>query len=1519
MKKILSPKWVGARFRGKGDVLHKVVLSAAAIVLLGGFLFAGHAFAAVSVTAAPSGGNISVDKAANGSSPAYTSIGNIVITEGAQTDFADTAGAFETLILTAPSGWEFQAATGSVVAANPGNVSNESISVSTSAITLTFKVKNNTTRTDTVTVSGIKVRSTDGTSLPQSGNILRTSGNPGTATIAGITNDSTNFGALSQAAGGVAKASIVANSTTVEAPGIAILTITLRDTFNHLVPDGTSATLNSTFGTPSGSGTSVSGVISRNVSASAVGTASLTIGTSTMSGDTSISFVDTTAPVIAGHADINSEATSPSGAAVSYTAPNSTDAVDGTLAASCLPASGSTFALGTTTVTCTKTDAHSNVATPTTFSIHVGDTTAPVITLLGSGTVPLTVGDSYTDAGATASDIVDGTITGSIVTTVTPGPVDTSAPNTFTVHYNVSDAAGNAALEVTRTVTVSPAPPATHTITVSTGANGSISPAGPGVSVPDAGSQGFTITADPGYHIASVLVDSLPVGTSTIYTFNNVTADHTISASFAVDPIDQTISFGPLADKVYGDADFSVNATSTSGLPVSFSTLSSACSVTGGNVIHLISNGSCTITASQAGDATYNPAPDVQQTFAIAQKTLTITGILVTSKVFDGTTVATIDASAASLGGGVVGGDTVFVSTSTATGSFTDANAGTSKTVTLSGLLGGADAGKYIATASATGDITAEPITVTAAADSKTYDGTTSASATPTVTSGTLYGTDSGSFSEVYADKNAGTGKTLTPSGTVSDGNGGNNYAITFTPSTNGTITAKDLTVSATGQNKIYDGTTAATVTLTTDALGGDTVTATSTSGTFADKNVGTGKTVSVSGISISGADAGNYNLLSTTANTTADITVRSLSITADNASKVYGDADPALTYTPNPGDLVGGDSITGSLTRAAGESVNTYAISENVALSAGSNYTATFTPGTFTITAKTINVAADAGTKVFGTSDPALTYTNDPLSFSDSFTGALTRDPGEAVGTYNITQGTLALSSNYNLVFTGALFTITNTPPTANADSLVVDEDNALPINLSGTDTDGTVVEYEVLSGPANGVFTYSTTTGAGTYTPNLNYNGSDTITFRVRDNAGAWSAASADVSITINPVNDDPVLGAIGSQVVDELTTLSFTATSTDVDGGTPVYSLSGAPAGASIDSSTGQFTWTPTEAQGPGIYGFDVIVSDGAGGSDSETVTTTVNEVNISPVADDQFATTTTNNALLITLGGHDDDLPPNTLTYQIYVAPAHGVLGEVIGNQVTYTPNPGFGGRDSFQFRINDNTSANPDALSNVATVSMVVIDPPHTDLPPGDYVGSQFIHLTAAGATSIRYTDDGTTPNCSTSNPYTTIELKVNLNLKVISCYDGVPAVQSDVQNFVYGYVNGPVATGTGGSSTGVGSTGGPATGGGQVLGVSTGPTENGTGSASTGGGKVLGASIFQFTKNLRYGMRDSDVTELQKVLKKLGLFNAEPTGYFGPLTLAAVKAYQRSHGILPVSGFFGPLTRASLNALLPTL
>lgn len=169
-----------------------------------------------------------------------------------------------------------------------------------------------------------------------------------------------------------------------------------------------------------------------------------------------VKVVDQDAPVVTiTPATQTVEATSPSGATASYTVTASDD-VDGDVSdsLSCDHASGDTFPIGVTTVTCQATDSNENTGYGS-ATVTVVDTTAPVITLNGNANVTLTVGDDYTDAGATAADIVDV----SDVVSVGGDVVDTSTAGTYTVTYDAVDEAGNHATQVTRTVTVNePAP-----------------------------------------------------------------------------------------------------------------------------------------------------------------------------------------------------------------------------------------------------------------------------------------------------------------------------------------------------------------------------------------------------------------------------------------------------------------------------------------------------------------------------------------------------------------------------------------------------------------------------------------------------------------------------------------------------------------------------------------------------------------------------------------------------------------------------------------------------------------------------------------------------------------------------------------------------------------------------------------------------------------------------------------------------------------------------------------------------
>jgi len=156
------------------------------------------------------------------------------------------------------------------------------------------------------------------------------------------------------------------------------------------------------------------------------------------------------------------------------------------------------------------------------------------------------------------------------------------------------------------------------------------------------------------------------------------------------------------------------------------------------------------------------------------------------------------------------------------------------------------------------------------------------------------------------------------------------------------TVNQTLLTVTATGVNKVYDGTTTAEVTLSDNRIPGDVFTDSYISATFANKNVGTGITVTVTGISISGPAAGNYSLASTTITTKANITSRVITVVAYPQMKVLNAPDPTLTYAIVLGSLAPGDSFTGALTRAPGQAVGMYAIEQGT-LALSTNYTLIF------------------------------------------------------------------------------------------------------------------------------------------------------------------------------------------------------------------------------------------------------------------------------------------------------------------------------------------------------------------------------------------------------------------------------------------------------------------------------------------------------------------------------------------------------------------------------------------------
>jgi filamentous hemagglutinin family protein len=420
---------------------------------------------------------------------------------------------------------------------------------------------------------------------------------------------------------------------------------------------------------------------------------------------------------------------------------------------------------------------------------------------------------------------------------------------------------------------------------------------------------------------------------------------------------------------------------------------------------------------------------------------LGITGaITAANKTYDGTTAATITDRTLT---GVISGDTVSYVGGVAT--FADKNAGLGKTVTATGLgLAGVDANNYTVNTTATtaADIATLAITGAITASNKTYDGTDAATISGRTLSGVISG-DAVSYvggTAVFADKNAGLSKTVTATGLGLAGTDAGNYTVNDTATTTADIAALGITGAITAVNKVYDGDTTAAITsrTLTGVISGDTVSYVGGTATFADKNAGLAKVVTGVGLTLSGADAGNYTV-NTTALTAADITQRSLTVTADmGQTKIYGDADPLpYAYAITSGNLVTGDSLSGALSRDAGENVGTYAITQNT-LTAGSNYDLTFLTNAFAITPATLTYLATPVEIFQGVPFPPFTGTVQGFKGSDTLASATTGTPAFTTtapnsnfpGTFPIDGS--GLSANFgNYVFV---------QDPANATALVID-----------------------------------------------------------------------------------------------------------------------------------------------------------------------------------------------------------------------------------------------------------------------------------------------------------------------------------------------------------------------------------------------------------------------------------------------------------------------------------------------
>ena len=334
--------------------------------------------------------------------------------------------------------------------------------------------------------------------------------------------------------------------------------------------------------------------------------------------------------------------------------------------------------------------------------------------------------------------------------------------------------------------------------------------------------------------------------------------------------------------------------------------------------------------------------------------------------------------------------------------------------------------------------------------------------------------------------------------------------------------------------------------------------------------------------------------------------------------------------------------------------------------------------------------------------------------SLSWSGNGAFTYTPtadfnGSTSFTYTVEDG------NGGVATATVTITVTASPdnPVAVTDTIVTDEDTpgSTDVLVNDFDVDGDTLAIDFIGTPSNGSVA---NLGGGVleYTPDPDFNGSDSFTYTVSDGTGRF--ATATVNITVNPVNDDPV-AVDDAASTDEDVPVSVNAISNDTDpdgDALTISSFTQAADGSVADLGGGVLEYTPD----PGFFGtdsFTYTISDSQGGSATATVNVTIASVNDDPVAVDDTITTDEGVAASVDVLANDGDADGDTVTISAIGTPTNGSVADLGGGVLEYTPDPGFFGTDSFTYTISDGAGGSATATVNV-TVNPVNDDPVAVD-------------------------------------------------------------------------------------------------------------------------------------------------------------------------------------------------------------
>ena len=491
-------------------------------------------------------------------------------------------------------------------------------------------------------------------------------------------------------------------------------------------------------------------------------------------------------------------------------------------------------------------------------------------------------------------------------------------------------------------------------------------------------------------------------------------------AAITINQADQTISFAALSNKTYGDADFPVSASATSGLPVSFSA-SGSCTISG-STVHITGAGSCTITAAQPGDANYNAAEDAQQAFSIGKATPAIIWSD-PADIFYGTALSNAQLNAASsFQNAPVDGAFVY---NPAAGGVLNAGAGQ----TLSVEFTPADTANFnSAAASVQINVLKAALVVTAENKSKTYG---DAAVPFTVTySGFVNGDDEADLGGALAFNFVDAATTLvgvhpiTPSGLTSS-----NYAVSFAGGTL-TVGAAQLIVTPANKSRLYGSANPALDGMVAGLQNADDITASYATTADAASSVGNYAIT----VALSDPDGKLPNYAVTLNTGQLSVTPAPLSIAADNKSRLYGAANPLLTGTVN--GVLNNDGIdaTYATTANAASPVGGYAITVTTVDPNNrlSNYDLTIDEGTLTVDPAALTVSTDNKSRQYGLGNPTLTGNVSGAQNNEAFdvSYATPATAASDAGDYQIVpQASGATLSNYTVTYVNGTLTVTKAP----------------------------------------------------------------------------------------------------------------------------------------------------------------------------------------------------------------------------------------------------------------------------------------------------------------------------------------------------------------------------------------------------------------------------------------------------------------------------------------------------------